>query len=115
MNLDSPWFRLAIAILACWRVTRLVTRENGPWHVIARLRTRAGASVFGELMDCPYCTSVWVAMPATLVVVPSPMQTPTAWVTAWLAISGATCLLFDLRPAPYAAAAVAEEIDDVQL
>jgi hypothetical protein len=76
-------------MLATWRVTHLVAHEDGPFDVIVALRKAAGPGLWGRLMDCPYCLSLWVAAPL-------------AWWMAgdlagglalWLAISGGACLL----------------------
>jgi hypothetical protein len=55
------WFLLGA--LAVWRVTHLLQAEDGPWRLSARLRRRAGSGFFGELLDCFYCLSLWVAVP----------------------------------------------------
>lgn len=93
----SPGFRLAIAVLATWRVAHLLAREDGPFDLIVRLRARAGESVFGQLMDCPYCLSLWVAAPFAFLL----GNTALAWCAAWLAISGGASLIecFAERPA----------------
>ncbi|HEY2360452.1 MAG TPA: DUF1360 domain-containing protein [Candidatus Angelobacter sp.] len=54
---------LVISILAVWRVTHLLWGEDGPWDVIVRLRRLAGNTVFGSLLDCFYCLSLWIAAP----------------------------------------------------
>lgn len=80
---------LAVAVLATWRVTHLITAEDGPWNAVARLRVAAGTSVWGQLMDCFYCSSVWIALPFTL-------WAGEDWLTrlvAWPAISGGAILL----------------------
>jgi hypothetical protein len=82
------WPRLAIAILATWRVTHLLAREDGPGDVIARLRAALGASLWGKLLDCFHCSSLWVAAPAALWVAATPLEA----CLVWLAISGAACL-----------------------
>jgi hypothetical protein len=94
---DWPlWFRLAIAILATWRVAHLIAHEDGPFDMIVRLRARAGEGVLGQLMDCPYCLSIWVAMPfATLLAGSLP-----AWGAACLAISGGASLIERLLERP---------------
>jgi len=87
---DWPiWFRLIIAILATWRVAHLIAREDGPFDIIVRLRARAGDGVIGHLMDCPYCLSIWVAIPFAFTLANS----IPAGVAAWLAISGGAALL----------------------
>lgn len=59
-------FRFLIALLATWRVTHLLVREDGPWDSIARLRDLAGETAWGRLMDCFKCLSLWVAAPFAL-------------------------------------------------
>jgi hypothetical protein len=78
-----------LASLATWRVTHLLSDEDGPWDVVVRVRARAGAGELGRLLDCFYCLSFWVAAPATVAVARRPREAP----VAWLALSGAACLL----------------------
>lgn len=81
--------RFAVAALATWRITHLLAREDGPAGAIVALRARAGTGPLGELMDCFYCMSIWVAAPFGLTVARRPREVP----LAWLAVSGAACLL----------------------
>lgn len=81
--------RLVAGILATWRVAHLITAEDGPWNLVARLRRRAGAGFFGDLMDCFYCTSIWVAVPFAYWV----GGEWTSRVVAWLALSGGAILI----------------------
>lgn len=66
-------------ILATWRVSRLLVREDGPGEYIAKLRDRVGVkydahgdpyadegNFWGGLLSCVFCTSVWVAPLAIL-------------------------------------------------
>jgi hypothetical protein len=78
-----------LAALVTWRVTHLLANEDGPADVIARLRGRLGSGRLGNLMDCFYCVSLWVAVPAALLV----SREPATWAISWLALSGAACLL----------------------
>ena len=55
----------------------------------SRVRARLGDSQAGALMDCFQCTSVWVAAPLSASVVQRRRHAP----VAWLALSGAACLL----------------------
>lgn len=90
MSIDQNiWFRLVVAVLATWRVTHLLASEDGPFEVIARIRSGLGNSVLGKLMDCFYCLSLWVAAPAALIVTRNLYE----WPLIWLALSGASCLL----------------------
>jgi hypothetical protein len=62
--------------LATYRLTRLLVIENGPFDIFLKLRGAMGAydygndgrpySFAGELISCPYCTGVWVAILLTL-------------------------------------------------
>ena len=58
--MDFYW--LILGGLATWRITHLLFAEDGPWKVLVRLRWAAGTSVFGSLLDCFLCLSVWVAV-----------------------------------------------------
>jgi len=78
-----------VGILAVWRVTHLVSREDGPWGVVAHLREAAGDGFWGTWMDCFLCLSVWVALPAALLVGAGPGE----WLLLWPGLSGGAILL----------------------
>jgi hypothetical protein len=88
--------RFVLGSLATWRVAHLLAEEDGPADVVVRLRSRAGSGPLGELMDCIYCLSIWVAAPCTLAVAPRRRDLP----LTWLALSGAACLLERLTAPP---------------
>lgn len=83
------WFQFSVSILATWRLCHLVASEDGPFDAIVALRRLAGTGLWGRLMDCPYCLSLWFAAPFA------------AWmavgvrdgIVLWLAISGGSCLM----------------------
>jgi len=83
------WPRLVLSVLATWRVSHLLAYEDGPADLVLRLRAWAGGGLLGRMLDCFFCLSLWVAMPFALVLAREPL----AWVLAWLALSGAACLL----------------------
>ena len=85
----GPGMRFALASLATWRVTHLLAEEDGPANAVVRLRERAGDGQLGELMDCFYCLSIWVAAPFGLALARRPRDAP----LCSLALSGAACLL----------------------
>lgn len=87
--MDSDWLRLTLAVLATWRLPRLVAFEDGPWDVIARLREHAGSGAVGKLMDCPYCLSLWFAAPMALAI----DDGFPGWPLAWLGVSGGASLV----------------------
>ncbi|MEP7110103.1 MAG: hypothetical protein ABI760_19060 [Ferruginibacter sp.] len=75
--------------LACWRITHLFAKEDGPFNLIYHLRKKAGAGFFGSLLDCFYCVSVWVALPFGI-------YSGVNWwekLLCWWALSGAACLM----------------------
>lgn len=60
------FYGLTLGILSVWRITHLLYGEDGPADVFVRLRRLAGRSLFGQLLDCFYCLSVWIAVPFAL-------------------------------------------------
>ena len=89
MDALPAWLRVALVILATWRLTHLLAAEDGPWDVIVRLRRRAGDGILGQLMDCFYCASLWIAAPIALVL----GRDPVVWLVTWLSVSGGASLL----------------------
>jgi hypothetical protein len=70
---------LVIGILGVWRVSHLLHAENGPWNVIERLRRLTGAGLWGGLLGCFYCLSLWVAGPFALLLSGEPKQRLLLW------------------------------------
>ena len=82
-------FLFFVLILVVWRITHLLSSEDGPFDIIFLLREKAGAGFFGNLLDCFYCLSIWVALPFGI-------WLGTTWwekFLMWLALSGAAALL----------------------
>lgn len=52
--------KYAILVVVVWRLTHLISQEDGPFDIIIRVRKLFGNSVIGKLMDCFYCLSVWI-------------------------------------------------------
>ena len=57
------FYWLLVGTLGVWRITHLLTAEDGPSEVLVRLRRKAGSGFWGSLLDCFYCLSLWVAVP----------------------------------------------------
>ena len=95
---DDPWFRLVLGVFATWRVAHLLAHEDGPWDSVVRLRATLGDGALGRALDCFQCLSLCGAAPVALAVAAGPV----GWVLAWLAMSGAACLLERLVPPPAA-------------
>jgi hypothetical protein len=56
-------YRFVLGVLAVWRITHLLQAEDGPWDILVRLRRFAGENFWGNLLDCFYCLSLWLAAP----------------------------------------------------
>ena len=106
--MDAPWFAFVLGIFATWRVAHLLAHEDGPWDAVLRLRVALGNGVWGRLLDCFHCVSLWVAAPVALAVARGPVE----WLLAWLGLSGAACLLERLGRAPTAIIQPAEGDED---
>jgi hypothetical protein len=96
MNASAFWIRFVLAVLATWRITHLLAREDGPADLIARLRRRLGDSFAGKMMDCFGCLSLWVAIPFAFFVGEGLLELT----LSWLALSGAAFLLERASPEP---------------
>ena len=83
------WARFLVAVLATWRVSHLLAREDGPGRLILRLRRTLGDGAMGHLLDCFKCLSLWVAMPFACFVTLDALSL----LVTWLAASGAAILL----------------------
>jgi len=105
MDASHFWVRFVLAALATWRVSHLLANEDGPGHLIARLRASLEGAVIGGLVDCFGCLSIWVAIPFAFFVAGGSLQL----IVTWLALSGAAFLLERMRPEPV----IVERISDV--
>jgi hypothetical protein len=80
---------LLIAILSVWRITHLFWGEDGPWDLFVRLRRLAGKGLWGSLLDCFYCLSLWIAAPMACLLGGSWLER--GWL--WTGLSGGAILL----------------------
>ena len=81
-----------ICTLAIWRISHLFSQEDGPFDIVIKFRKLFGQGFFGDLLDCFYCLSMWVAIPFAVLLCSQWLQ----GIITWLALSGAACLLFKL-------------------
>jgi len=100
------FYRLAVGILAVWRITHLLQAEDGPWEVVVRIRRRAGSGFWGKLLDCIYCLSIWVAFPVSIGLA----QRWADIILLWPALSGGAILLQRATDREPKAAAYYEEL-----
>ncbi len=83
------WLYSLLSVLGVWRITHLISMEDGPWEIFSRLRRRAGSRSLGRMLHCFYCLSVWVALPFAAFGALSYSQRFVAW---WAFSGGATLL-----------------------
>ena len=57
------FYQFLLGVLSVWRITHLLQAEDGPWDVVVHLRRKAGPGFWGQLLDCFYRLSVWIAAP----------------------------------------------------
>jgi hypothetical protein len=88
------FYWLMLGVLAVWRVTHLLNAEDGPWDLVVRLRQRAGTGFWAGLLDCFYCLSLWIAMPAAYGIGSRWMER----FLLWPALSAGAILLERLAP-----------------
>jgi hypothetical protein len=89
---------LIVGILGVWRITYLLTAEDGPGDLILRLRLFLGRSLAGKAIECFDCLSLWVAIPFALTLGPSWLDR-LVW---WPALSGGAMVIYRAvsRPVP---------------
>jgi hypothetical protein len=98
MGETAFWIRFTVAVLATWRLTHLLAKEDGPADLVVRLRAQLGSGRLGGVMDCFQCLSLWVAVPMAFFV--GRIRESAVLVLTWLALSGAACLLERFCPEP---------------
>lgn len=96
MDASDFWIRFVPAGLATWRLTHLLANEDGPAQMFAGLRARLAGTVWGEMIGCFACLSLWIAILFAFFVSLRPVET----LVAWLALSGAALLLERMEPEP---------------
>lgn len=83
------FYWLVLGTLGVWRITHLLSAEDGPWNLIVRIRRRAGSGFWENLLDCFYCLSLWIAAPFALVIGAGARER----FCLWLAFSAGAILL----------------------
>jgi len=79
----------ALAALAVYRLSRMITDEEGPFAVFTALRGLfPPTNWIGRGMECIMCVSVWIALPVALWV-----DWPGDWWLTWLALSAVTTII----------------------
>lgn len=60
------FYWLFLGSLAVWRLTHLLNAEDGPWDIFVIFRRWVGTGLWGRLLDCFYCLSVWISIPVSI-------------------------------------------------
>ena len=81
-----------LCTLAVWRLAHLLSQEDGPFDLVLKFRKLFGQGFFGNLLDCFYCLSLWIAVPFAVFLCRDWLQ----GIITWLALSGAASILFKL-------------------
>ena len=55
------WLLVLLIPFAVYRATYMVSQEDGPFTVFARLRFAMEDNTIGDMLKCVYCVSVWFA------------------------------------------------------
>src|SRR5262249_8254697 len=97
--------RFVLAALATWRAAHLISREDGPFDMVRRIRAALPGRRVG-MMDCFGCMSLWVAVVIAFFVTLRPAD----FLIVVLALSGLAMLLDSLSAAPL----VVEKISEMQ-
>ena len=90
--LNMNFYLFVLGVFSVWRLTHLLHAEDGPWDLLARLRSRAGNGAWASLLDCFYCLSLWTAAPIAFLI----GGTWRHMVILWLALSAGAILIDDL-------------------
>jgi hypothetical protein len=81
-----------LCTLAVWRITHLLSQEDGPFDLVIRFRKLFGHGFFGSLLDCFYCLSLWISVPFVFYLCSTWLE----GIIVWFALSGGASLLFQL-------------------
>lgn len=84
----EPWFVFLLMGLTIWRITHLLSKEDGPFDLVIKFRKLFGQGFFGNLLDCFYCLSIWIAIPFAILLGNNFGEV----LLYWGALSGLVCI-----------------------
>jgi hypothetical protein len=87
-----------LAILATYRVARMLALEEGAFGLFEWVRVEIGgtnpeSTWLSRGLHCPLCISFWIALLAALLL---PFASWQIFVLSWLGIAGGAVVLFEL-------------------
>lgn len=82
---------VVLAVLATYRIARMIALEDGPFDVFSLMRERVGQSEWvGRGVHCVLCLSFWIAW---LVVLLLPLGSLPEYILAALGIAGGVVVI----------------------
>lgn len=89
------WLTFAKAGLAAYRLSLLISADDGPFDIFSKLRAHIDPKQrtwYGRGIRCVWCVSFWLTLILVLVAPFIPM-----WVIDWLALAGLVVLIYSHR------------------
>ena len=78
---------LILAALAVYRISRMITDEEGPFAIFVKVRGLAKPDTWiGRGLECIMCVSFWIALPIALYIGGD-------WLLTWPALSAVTVII----------------------
>lgn len=91
------WFIFLISALATYRLSLMLSSEEGPLAIFARMRRKVPPKTNpGRGIRCFFCWTVWIAAMVTLYVLWLGIITKEISPVYWFAISGASILVHQI-------------------
>lgn len=86
------WLKVTLAILAVYRLSRMLIGENGPIDLFLKIRylVNRGPEWLADGYNCPLCLSFWLSVIPALFFANSVGE----FLLYWLGISGAVVLIY---------------------
>jgi hypothetical protein len=92
------WLILLISALATYRLSLMLSSEEGPLAIFARIRRKVPPKTNpGRGIRCFMCWSIWIAAAVTLYLLWLGTITKEISPLYWLAVSGAAALIHEIR------------------
>lgn len=87
------FYRLVVLTLGVYRLSKMITQEDGPADIFARFRWELGQeSWVGRGFHCLLCVSFWISLMAALVA----YRKPRCILAHWLAIAGGVAVISEV-------------------
>jgi len=94
---EVNWLILLISALATYRLSLMLSSEEGPLAIFARIRQKVPPKTNpGRGIRCFMCWSVWIAAAVTLYLLWLGMITKEILPLYWFAVSGAAVLVHEI-------------------